>query len=161
MTYAVPGESGPAHVPITPFTVSMPFTGSDSNHSLSRSETLIVNSFVTSPTPRMPSPRVFHATRSCSSRSRTRIDPSRGGPAPGLVPGFKDEGPRSGLGEEPRADQAVVASADDDGVVDVRHVVRSPSRLVLAPILSKFERSVKPQRAVPRVDIAAQPRRVG
>ena len=68
ITYAVPGSSGPAHVPITPFTVSMPLIASDSNQSFSRSVTLIVNSRVTSPTPRTPSLRIFHAV--CALRQQ-------------------------------------------------------------------------------------------
>jgi hypothetical protein len=79
ITYAVPGSSGPAQVPITPFTVSIALIASDSNQSLSRSLTDIVNRRVTSPTPRSPSLRVLQAVRSVSSRSPGFSEPTCGG----------------------------------------------------------------------------------
>ncbi len=74
-----PGSSGPAHVPMIPLTASIPFISSDSNQSSSRSVMLIVNSRVTSATPRTPSLRTFHAVRAVSSRSPIASDPARGG----------------------------------------------------------------------------------
>ena len=75
-TYAVPGSSGPAHCPINPSTIMIVFICSDSNHRSSRSEMLIVNSRVTSATPRLPRPRIFHAACACceqiAERERTR-----------------------------------------------------------------------------------------
>ena len=49
-TYAVPGASGPAHVPMIPFTDMNPIIWGVSNHRSSRSVALIVNSRVMSPT---------------------------------------------------------------------------------------------------------------
>ena len=57
ITYAVPGESGPAQVPITPLMARLALTCSDSNQSSSRSLTLMVISRVTSPTVRTSRPR--------------------------------------------------------------------------------------------------------
>ena len=51
-TYAVPGASGPAHVPMMPFTACSPMNTSFSNHWRSRSVALIVNSRVMSATVR-------------------------------------------------------------------------------------------------------------
>ena len=79
ITYAVPGERGPAHVPITPLTDSTPCICGDANHSSSRSAMLDVNRRVTSPTPATPSRRSVHTSRAWSTRSRGRSDPSRGG----------------------------------------------------------------------------------
>ena len=79
ITYAVPGSSGPAQVPMIPFTASMPLISSDSNQSSSRSVMLMVNSRVTSPTPRTPSLRIFHAARALSIRSPNAIEPIFGG----------------------------------------------------------------------------------
>ena len=79
ITYAVPGSSGPAHVPITPFTVSIALIASDSNQSSSRSVTLIVNRRVTSATPRVPSLRIFHADCALATRSPIASEPSFGG----------------------------------------------------------------------------------
>ena len=49
-TYAVPGASGPAHVPMMPLTAMKPFSTGDSNQRSSRSVALIVNSRVMSAT---------------------------------------------------------------------------------------------------------------
>ena len=75
----MPGSSGPAHVPITPFTVSIALIASDSNQSSSRSVTLIVNSRVTSATPRWPSLRIFHAVCALGDQVAERSEPTFGG----------------------------------------------------------------------------------
>ena len=49
-TYAVPGASGPAHVPMIPLTAMKPFSTGDSNQRSSRSVALIVKSRVMSAT---------------------------------------------------------------------------------------------------------------
>ncbi len=59
--------------------MSIPLIASDSNQSSSRSVTLIENRRVTSPTPRSPSLRIFHAVRTVSSRSPGLVDPTCGG----------------------------------------------------------------------------------
>ena len=81
ITNAVPGERGPAHVPITPDTESTPSTSGDSKKSSRRSATLIENRRVTSATPRTPSPFICQANRAWPSRSAGRVLPSRGGTA--------------------------------------------------------------------------------
>ena len=81
ITYAVPGERGPAHVPITPLTDSTPCISGDSKKSSSRSAMLIVNSRVASATARVSSRRRDHASCSWSTRSAGRCDPRRGGTA--------------------------------------------------------------------------------
>ena len=63
ITYAVPAERGPAHVPMTPLTDRTPRIGGDSNQSSSRSEMLLVNRRVTSATPGTPNRRNSHASR--------------------------------------------------------------------------------------------------
>ena len=75
----MPGSSGPAHVPITPLTVSIALIASDSNQSFNRSLTDMVNRRVTSPTPRSPSLRIFHACCNIASRSPGFIEPTCGG----------------------------------------------------------------------------------
>ena len=52
ITYAVPADRGPAHVPMTPLTESTPRIASDSNSSSTRSAMLIVKSRVMSATAR-------------------------------------------------------------------------------------------------------------
>ncbi len=79
ITYAVPGSSGPAHVPITPLTASIALIASDSNQSFNRSVMLMVNRRVTSATPRTPSLRIFHAAFALSIRSPTASEPAFGG----------------------------------------------------------------------------------
>ncbi len=66
-------------MPITPLTVSIALIASDSNQSFSRSLTDIVNSRVTSPTPRSPSLRIRHADCSVASRSPGFIEPTCAG----------------------------------------------------------------------------------
>ncbi len=66
-------------MPITPLIVSIALIASDSNQSPSRSETLIVNSRVTSPTPREPSLRMCQAARAWSIRSPIFMEPMFGG----------------------------------------------------------------------------------
>ena len=56
ITYAVPGERGPAQVPMTPLTDEHAVHRGDSKYSSSRSAMLIVNSRVTSAAPRASTP---------------------------------------------------------------------------------------------------------
>jgi hypothetical protein len=79
MTKAVPGERGPAHVPITPDTDRTPSTSGDSKKSSSRSATLIENNRVTSATPRTPRPLSCQASWAWASRSFGLVLPSFGG----------------------------------------------------------------------------------
>jgi hypothetical protein len=79
-TYAVPGASGPAHVPMMPFTAMNPFMTGDSNQRSSRSAALIENNRVTSATVfALTSLRSFHASLATSRMSRGFFDPSSGG----------------------------------------------------------------------------------
>ncbi len=79
-TYAVPGASGPAHVPMIPFTAMKPLITGDSNHRSSRSVALIEKRRVMSAT-------VFSSIsfRSCqpsiatSLMSRNLLEPTCGG----------------------------------------------------------------------------------
>jgi hypothetical protein len=79
-TYAVPGSSGPAHVPMMPSVESAAITSSDSNHSERRSAADIVKSFVRFATVRRSSPlRNRSANLSCSTRSPGAVEPTGGG----------------------------------------------------------------------------------
>ena len=64
---------------MTPLMASIPLMASDSNQSLTRSVTLMVNSRVTSATPRRPSLRTFHPVSAWARRSPGASDPSLGG----------------------------------------------------------------------------------
>ena len=108
ITNAVPGDRGPAHVPITPDTESTPSICGDSKKSSSRSATLIENSRVTSATPRTPRPLSFHASCACSSRSFGRVLPSRGGTA-------VSSGPRTSASPCSHSSQRSIASASARG----------------------------------------------
>ena len=79
-TYAVPGASGPAHVPMMPLTAMNPFISGDSNHRSSSSVALIVNSRVTSATVASSTcERSFHASLPRSHRSAGFFEPTWGG----------------------------------------------------------------------------------
>ena len=79
-TYAVPGASGPAQVPMIPLTDMNPFICGDSNHRSSSSVALIVNRRVMSPTVRSSTClRSFDASLPRSHRSRALRDPRCGG----------------------------------------------------------------------------------
>ena len=64
---------------MTPLIASMPLIASDSNQSLTRSVTLMLNRRVTSATPRIPSFRTLQPACAWASRSPGDIDPSLGG----------------------------------------------------------------------------------
>ena len=79
-TYAVPGASGPAHVPMMPLTAMKPFISGVTNQRSSRSVALIVNRRVTSPTVASSTwARSFHASLPRSHRSVGFLDPTWGG----------------------------------------------------------------------------------
>jgi hypothetical protein len=79
-TYAVPGASGPAQVPMIPLTAMKPFITGDSNHRSRRSVALIVNNRVMSATVRSSSSlRRPHPSWATSLMSRAFLEPRRGG----------------------------------------------------------------------------------
>ena len=80
ITYAVPGASGPDHVPMIPFTDCRPMNTSFSNQRRSRSVALIVNSRVMSATVCWStSLRSCHASCATSLMSAAFLDPTCGG----------------------------------------------------------------------------------
>ena len=79
-TYAVPGASGPAHVPMMPLTDMNPFICGVSNQRSSRSVALIVNSRVMSATVCSSTClRSDHPSWNTSLMSPNRFDPRCGG----------------------------------------------------------------------------------
>ena len=128
MTYAVPAERGPAHVPITPLTDSTPFICGDSKCSSSRSAMLIVNRRVTSrgaahiePAEPPREPELFEQVAG-SPRTDARRDRGQqrtehlGEPTEPRVPSFV----RVGVGRRRIAGSAVACRAASSGICRLR-----------------------------------------
>ncbi len=82
VTYPVPGDRGPAHMPITPETDSTPRSASLSKYWSSRSAMLPLNSRVRSTASLVSMPRSRPSSAAWPSTSRGRREPSLGGIRP-------------------------------------------------------------------------------